>query len=96
MESGEPAAELVGDRILLDQRVKREAAERIAKQGATAVRLAKLVVNSGTRGGADPRDAMEFLAQAVLFESDEKRERMTAFLEAREARRRAREKEKES
>ena len=52
-------------------------ADRIAKQGPLAVRLTKAVFHA-------PRDAHPFvddLAQAVLFETDDKRRRMTAFLE---------------
>jgi len=52
-------------------------ADRIAKQGALAVRLTKSVLNA-------PRDAhpmIDDIAQAVLFETQDKHERMTAFLE---------------
>lgn len=52
-------------------------ADRIATQVPLAVRLTKAVFHS-------PREAHPFvddLAQAVLFETDEKRERMTAFLD---------------
>lgn len=52
-------------------------ADRIAGQGALAVRLSKAVFHA-------PREAHPFiddLAQAVLFETAEKQMRMTAFLE---------------
>lgn len=52
-------------------------ADRIAAQVPLAVRLTKAVFHT-------PREAHPFvddLAQAVLFETDEKHERMTAFLE---------------
>ncbi|MBI4940508.1 MAG: enoyl-CoA hydratase/isomerase family protein [Actinobacteria bacterium] len=52
-------------------------ADRIGRQAPLAVRLTKAVFHS-------PREAHPFadeLAQAVLFETDEKVERMTAFLE---------------
>ncbi|MGO4258116.1 enoyl-CoA hydratase/isomerase family protein [Marmoricola sp. RAF53] len=52
-------------------------ADRIAGQGALAIRLSKAVFHA-------PREAHPFiddLAQAVLFETEEKHDRMTAFLE---------------
>ena len=52
-------------------------ADRIAKQAPLAVRLTKSVFHA-------PREAhplIDDVAQAVLFETEEKRERMTAFLE---------------
>jgi enoyl-CoA hydratase len=52
-------------------------AERIARQAPLAVRLAKSVFHT-------PREAHPFvddLAQAVLFETQDKHDRMTAFLE---------------
>jgi enoyl-CoA hydratase len=54
-----------------------EWADRILRQGRLAVRLTKAVFHA-------PRAAhpvIDDLAQAVLFETEEKRERMTAFLE---------------
>lgn len=54
-------------------------ADRIARQVPRAVRLTKAVFHA-------PRDAHPFvddLAQAVLFETDDKQARMTAFLERR-------------
>ena len=54
-------------------------ADRIAEQDPLAVRLTKRVLRA-------PRDAhplVDDLAQAVLFESDAKRDRMTAFLSSR-------------
>jgi enoyl-CoA hydratase len=54
-------------------------ADSIAKQAPLAVRLTKAVFHA-------PRSAHPFvddLAQAVLFETDEKHERMTAFLNRR-------------
>jgi enoyl-CoA hydratase/carnithine racemase len=55
--------------------------DRMARQSATALRLTKLVVDSP---GAHP--VADDLAQAVLFEGTDKRERMTAFLERGSAR----------
>jgi enoyl-CoA hydratase len=54
-------------------------ADRVAEQVPLAVRLTKAVFHS-------PREAHPFvddLAQAVLFETEEKKARMTAFLERR-------------
>jgi enoyl-CoA hydratase len=54
-------------------------ADRIAKQAPLAVRLTKTVFHA-------PRDAhpvIDDLAQAVLFETSDKQDRMTAFLERR-------------
>jgi enoyl-CoA hydratase len=54
-------------------------ADRIARQGALAVRLTKSVFHA-------PREAhplIDDLAQAVLFETQDKHDRMTAFLERR-------------
>lgn len=52
-------------------------ADRIARQSGLAVRLTKAAFHA-------PREAhpyLDDLTQAVLFETDEKQERMTAFLE---------------
>ena len=60
-------------------------ADRICRQGPLAVRLTKAVLHA-------PREAHPFvddLAQAVLFETDEKEERMTAFLTKRDERSRS-------
>jgi enoyl-CoA hydratase len=54
-------------------------ADRIARQGALAVRLTKSVLHA-------PREAhplIDDIAQAVLFETQDKHDRMTAFLERR-------------
>ncbi|MFF3151533.1 enoyl-CoA hydratase/isomerase family protein, partial [Streptomyces sp. NPDC057927] len=50
----------------------------MARSSAAALRLTKLVVDSP---GAHP--VADDLAQAVLFEGQDKRERMTRFLEKR-------------
>ena len=57
-------------------------ADRIAKQGPLAVRLTKTVFHA-------PREAhplIDDLAQAVLFETEDKERRMTAVLERKEKR----------
>jgi enoyl-CoA hydratase len=56
-------------------------AETIAQHAPLAVRVAKLSLNAAARG-ADTA-TVERLGQAVLFESKDKMERMTAFLEKR-------------
>ncbi|MEV7341839.1 enoyl-CoA hydratase/isomerase family protein [Streptomyces sp. NPDC093544] len=65
-----PAEELLGAaHALLD---------RMARSSATALRLTKLVVDSP---GAHP--VADDLAQAVLFEGEDKKDRMTRFLDKR-------------
>lgn len=57
-------------------------ADRVCRQAPLAVRLTKAVFHA-------PRTAHPFiddLAQAVLFETDDKQDRMTAFLDRREER----------
>lgn len=58
-----------------------EVASQIAKNAPLAVQVAKVSLNALARG-ADP-GSVERLGQALLFDSLEKRERMTAFLEKR-------------
>jgi enoyl-CoA hydratase len=58
-----------------------EIARQIAAQGRMAVRLAKVALNASSRTGQDAGFLVEQIAQAVLFDSAEKHERMTAFLE---------------
>ncbi|NNE07732.1 MAG: enoyl-CoA hydratase/isomerase family protein [Gemmatimonadetes bacterium] len=66
----------------------RALATMIAKNGALAVRLAKTALNHAHELSTDAGLALESVSQAVLFDDDEKHERMTRFLE--------RKKEKES
>ena len=61
----------------------KELAQAILKQGPLAVRLAKMALNASSRTGQDGGLLIEQIAQAVLFDSAEKRDRMTAFLEKR-------------
>lgn len=58
-----------------------ELAGEIAKQGRMALRLAKVALNASSRTGQDTGFLVEQVAQAVLFDSADKRERMTHFLE---------------
>lgn len=65
--------------LLLD--TARDLAGRMLRNSALALRLTKLAVNAP----AEAHPVVDVIAQAVLFESREKRERMEAFL-ARRAR----------
>ena len=56
-------------------------AETIAKNAPLALQVAKVSLNTLARG--DSAVAVERLGQALLFDSPEKRTRMTAFLEKR-------------
>lgn len=58
-----------------------ELAGQIAKQSALAVRLSKAAFHTSVRQGAEVGLLFDAVAQAVCFESDDKRARMTAFLE---------------
>lgn len=59
-------------------------AEEIATGGVLAVRAAKSVMNQVARPGQQGAVALESTAQAVLFDSDDKRARMDAFLARKE------------
>ncbi|MGW4977382.1 enoyl-CoA hydratase/isomerase family protein [Streptomyces mirabilis] len=74
------AAGLVVDVVPADRLLDEAHAllDRMARSSAAALRLTKLVVDSP---GAHP--VADDLAQAVLFEGQDKRERMTRFLEKR-------------
>ena len=61
----------------------REIADAIAGQGRLAVRLAKVSLNASSRTGQDTGFLVEQISQAVLFDSADKHDRMTAFLEKR-------------
>ncbi len=58
-------------------------AAEIARNSGLAVRMAKTVLNSVGEMSTDVAMALEATSQAVLFEDDEKWERMNAFLEKR-------------
>lgn len=62
----------------------RATAEKILARGPLAVRLAKLALNVSARAGLDAGLQVERLAQAILYESKDKQEGMTAFLEKRQ------------
>jgi enoyl-CoA hydratase/carnithine racemase len=61
----------------------RELAKRILRQGPLAARLAKLALNASARVDLDSGLLIETLAQAVCYDSDDKQEGATAFLEKR-------------
>ncbi len=72
----------LANRVVDDDRVLDEAlalAAEIASRGAAAVRLAKLALNA-QRTGQEAGQALERAAQAYLYETEDKRRRMTAFL----------------
>lgn len=81
-------AERIGlvNRVVPDEEVL-DAAKGLARQilahGTLAVRLAKLNLNNSARTGQDSGLLLEQVSQAVLFDSEEKRRRMTEFLEKR-------------
>ena len=61
----------------------REVARKILARAPLAVRLAKMSLNQSARMPLDAGLTFETLAQAILFESKDKYEGMTAFLEKR-------------
>lgn len=61
----------------------KETAEKIIAKGPLAVRLAKLSVNRGLDLDMDTALMVEKLAQAILFQSEDKNEGTEAFLEKR-------------
>ena len=58
-------------------------AKRILDRGPLAVRLAKMALNASARVDLDSGLLLETLAQAICFESEDKVEGTTAFLEKR-------------
>lgn len=60
-------------------------AESIVHKGPLAIRLLKKVIHDGADADLDTALLLEKLAQAVLFESADKNEGITAFLEKRPA-----------
>ena len=61
----------------------RELAKKILRQGPLAARLAKLALNASARVDLDSGLLIETLAQAICYDSDDKIEGTTAFLEKR-------------
>lgn len=70
-----PAADLAAE--------ARRLADRILSRGPLAIRLAKAAINASARVDLDSGLLIETLAQALCFQSDDKREGTTAFLEKR-------------
>lgn len=70
-----PAADVVPAAIAL--------AERILSRGPLAVRLAKAAVNASARVDLESGLLVETLAQAICFQSEDKQEGTSAFLEKR-------------
>jgi enoyl-CoA hydratase len=69
---------MVPDDQVLD--AARELARTITGNGRLAVRLAKVSLNTAPEIGTDAAMALESASQAILFDDDEKKRRMTAFL----------------
>jgi enoyl-CoA hydratase len=61
----------------------RDIAARILSQGPLAARLAKISLNASARVDLDSGLLIETLAQAICYDSEDKREGTTAFLEKR-------------
>lgn len=78
------AARLLGEVVEPDdlEPAGHRLADRIAAQAPLAVRLTKSVVDASR----DAHPLVDDIAQAVLFETQEKADRMTAFLERRQHR----------
>jgi enoyl-CoA hydratase len=61
----------------------RELAKKILRHGPLAARLAKLALNASARVDLDSGLLIETLAQAICYESEDKQEGTSAFLEKR-------------
>ncbi|QDI90312.1 enoyl-CoA hydratase/isomerase family protein [Salicibibacter halophilus] len=68
----------------LEEKV-REITADISAKGPLAVRLAKMVVTRGADANLETAELLEKLAQAVAFQSEDKNEGTSAFLEKRQA-----------
>lgn len=69
---------VVEDAALMDEANK--LAQTICKKGPLAIRVAKQALNQSSRTGLETGLVFESVAQAMLFESEDKMQRMTAFL----------------
>lgn len=82
-------AEKIGlvNRVVPDEEVltsARELALEIAKQGSLAVRISKLALNAS--GRPNPAfESLDAIGQAVCFESEDKHQRMQAFLDRKKS-----------
>ena len=70
---------VVEDAEVMSQALK--IAETICKKGPLAIRVAKQALNQSSRTGLETGLVFESVAQAMLFESEDKMKRMTDFLE---------------
>lgn len=70
---------VVDDAELMNHALKM--AETICKKGPLAIRVAKQALNQSSRTGLETGLVFESVAQAMLFESEDKMKRMTDFLE---------------
>ena len=61
----------------------RELAKKILRQGPLAAKLAKLALNASARVDLDSGLLIETLAQSICYDSEDKQEGTTAFLEKR-------------
>jgi len=64
----------------------RELAKKVLRQGPLAAKLAKLALNASARVDLDSGLLIETLAQSICYQSDDKQEGTTAFLEKRKPR----------
>lgn len=69
---------VANDRLLDEARAMMS---EIAKNGDLAVRLAKVALNAAVNSVDRRHQAIEVLSQGILFETDDKKQRMTRFLE---------------
>ncbi|MCA8941874.1 MAG: enoyl-CoA hydratase/isomerase family protein, partial [Planctomycetes bacterium] len=76
---------LVNHVVTDDQVVERalELAAQIAQNGGQAIRMAKAAMNALARPHEGIASSLESIAQAMLFDSEDKHRRMDAFLERR-------------
>jgi enoyl-CoA hydratase len=78
------------NRVVPDDEVLAEAvriARRILEQGRLAVRLAKAAINASRSAPLEVGLWLESVSQGILFDTEEKRRRMTEFLERADRRR---------
>ena len=77
------------NRVVPDAELRNEAhklAHSILSKGSLAIRMAKAALNQSARTGLETGLVFESIAQALLFESEDKHKRMTDFLEKRRER----------
>lgn len=72
---------VVADAAVVDRAL--ELANQIANNGGQAIRMAKAAMNALARPAEGIASSLESIAQAMLFDSEDKHRRMDAFLEKR-------------